>query len=205
MNPTPAKAATASKKPALLAMSCTSSDCENGLHCFRKAKGSKANPAKPEGTCRACGVDLIDWPRVQTRDLTDVDHTFEQLRHEMIRHHFWHVTIDEKAMNHARRKGRTALYEAAAKRVESSVRKSKQDNAWDGQQTPFTGSTLFYAQHAVAACCRTCIEYWHGIPSDRTLDEEEMEYLTELVIRYLEERLPMLGDEPEKVSPVKRS
>lgn len=25
------------------------------------------------------------------------------------------------------------------------------------------GNIVFYAQHAVAACCRNCIEVWHGI------------------------------------------
>ncbi len=36
----------------------------------------------------------------------------------------------------------------------------------DGRQTPREGNTIFYAQHATASCCRTCIEYWHGIPKN---------------------------------------
>jgi len=192
-----------SRKPASLGIKCTDSACDDNLHCFKRARSTKSKPAKPDGTCRNCGADLIDWPRVQQCDLTDAEHTFEQLRHELIRHHFWHVTIDEKAINHARRKGRIKLYEAAHERIVASVRASRDDNPRDGRQTPFKENSLYYAQHATASCCRTCVEYWHGIPADRELTDGEIEYLTELVIRYLEERLPLLGDDPEKVPPVR--
>lgn len=194
-----------SKKPESLGIKCTDSACEDNLHCFKRARSTKAKPAKPDGTCRSCGANLIDWPRVQQCDVTDVEHTFEQLRHELIRHHFWHVPFDQKAINHAIRKGRINLYEAAHQRIATSVGRSRDDNPRDGRQTGFTDNTLFYAQHATASCCRTCIEYWHGIPADRGLADGEVEYLTELVTRYLDERLPELADGPGKVPPVRRS
>jgi hypothetical protein len=34
----------------------------------------------------------------------------------------------------------------------------------DGRQTPCRGHPVFVAQHATAACCRTCLERWHQIP-----------------------------------------
>jgi hypothetical protein len=64
--------------------------------------------------------------------------------------------------------------------------------SWDGRQTPWHGSAIYYAQHATAACCRTCIEYWHGIPRVGDLGAKELDYLTDLVVRYLDERLPDL-------------
>jgi hypothetical protein len=151
------------------------------------------------GTCRECGASLVDWNRVHERNLEDVEHTFVELRRELIRHHFWHTEIDERAWNHARRKGGVALRATARHRIIKSVGPSSDDNPWDGRQTPFEGNSLFYAQHATAACCRKCIEYWHAIPASRNLDAEEIDYLTALVVRYLDERLPHLPDGPQHV------
>ena len=90
----------------------------------------------------------------------------------------------------------------AEKRIGKSVGASK--NPREGKQTPYEGNILYYAQHAVAACCRKCIEYWHGIESGRALADEEVGYLSSLVILFINRRLPDLKDEPVKV-PAMRS
>jgi hypothetical protein len=182
-----------------LKISCTASDCDEGLHCFKATQALIRTDQR--GACRSCGANLIDWVRVHDCNLDDVDFTFASLEHEFIRHHFWHEGFDEKALNHARRKGRTQLYAAALHRLEKSVGHGA--DAFDGRQTPFKGNTIYFAQHAVAACCRTCIEYWHGIERDRSLNEQELSYLHGLVVRFLQTRLPELPDEPQKV-PVHR-
>jgi len=99
-----AKSSPALKKLALepLKVTCTSSDCDNNLHCFSATKEMVETDAV--GACRSCGAKLVDWERVHDKDLTDVRYTFDALKFEMIRHHFWHVTIDPKAVNYARRK-----------------------------------------------------------------------------------------------------
>ena len=66
----------------------------------------------------------------------------------------------------------------------------KAANGFDGRQTGLSGNVLFYAQHATATCCRKCVSYWHGIPADRPLDDEEARYCEALVVAYLDERLP---------------
>lgn len=179
-----------------LAISCTSSDCDQDLHCFRSTK--KLREAGLGGACRVCHVKLIDWPRVHERRLDDMEHTFSELRHELIRHHFWHLEFDEKARNHALRKGRVSLSQAAARRIEVSV--SGEMPVRDGRQTPFSGNVIYYAQHATAGCCRTCIEYWHNIPKGRALAPEEQQYLTALVMLYIDERWPDLPEGPTRVS-----
>jgi uncharacterized heparinase superfamily protein len=88
-----------------LKVTCTSSDCDNNLHCFRATKQMKA--VNQVGACRECGAKLVDWPRICEKDLTDASYTFTALKFEMIRHHFWHLEIDQKAVNYARRKGVT--------------------------------------------------------------------------------------------------
>ena len=183
-----------------LKVTCTQSDCDADLHCFKFH--SRKMKQTDKGHCRTCGAALVDWNRVHARDPRDIDHTFSALKHEFIRHHFWHKTIDEVADKHARRKGRVLLRAAAEKRIRSAV-----GSAWparDGQQTPMSGNVLYYAQHATASCCRTCIDYWHDIPKGRELNDEEIAYLTGLVMRFIADRMPHLPDDPEKI-PRRRS
>ena len=184
-----------------LAISCTSSDCDADLHCFKASR--KLRKENKAGACRSCGLELIDWDRLHDRSLKDVAFTFGELRRELIRHHFWHLAFDQKALNHAKRKGGAALHEAARQRIDTSV--ARAGRAFDGRQTPRSGNTIYYAQHATASCCRRCIEYWHAIPTDRDLTAEEAEYLTSLVICYLDERLPDLADDPMYVPPQRPS
>jgi hypothetical protein len=132
-----------------------------------------------------------------------MEHTFESLKLEHVRHYFWHTDIDEKAVNHARRKGRLGMREAAARRIRTSV--GRAGNPFDGRQTPYRENALYYAQHAVAACCRKCIDEWHGIPMDRDLTDDEVEYLSKLVIMYVFERLPELTEGGELIPPRRNS
>ncbi|WP_202813216.1 DUF4186 family protein [Anaeromyxobacter sp. PSR-1] len=143
---------------------------------------------------------MVKWQRLSARNLRDAAYTFSALRNEKIRHEFWHRPFDRRAINHALRKGRTKLQDAATHRIQASV--GEASNPREGRQTPFTGNVLFYAQHAVAACCRKCIEYWHAIDAQRPLTEEEVQYLAKLVMLYVDERMPDLPADPQKVPPL---
>lgn len=185
------------KRDPLDGVSCGKSDCASGLHCFDETKKKASSLVK--GVCAACGVEVsVDWERVKKREIVDVDYTIDALKKRWISHLYWCEVeeIDEKALNHARRKGRINMREFAEKRIRSSVGKAQ--NFRDGGQTPFKGNAIFYAQHATASCCRKCIEYWHGIQRGRSLTEEEVQYLTALVVRYIEEKL-QLTEEGEKI------
>lgn len=183
-----------------LKIKCTDSDCGNNLHCFRKTSAMvKQNRV---GTCRYCGISLVDWNRIKKRKVDDMSFTFDELRKELIRHHFWHVEIDEKALRHARRKGRTLLYEAIENRVRKYVGPANPN--YDGRQTPFEGNIIFYGQHATATCCRKCIEEWHGVPQGKELEEKEIDYFSRLIKEYVSERLPNLPVDPEKVPPMRK-
>lgn len=173
------------KKLKPLEISCTSSDCEKDLHCFRAT--AKMIKLDLQGSCRACGARLFDRERIHRRKLDDVNYTFNSLKYEMIRHYFWHAEIDEEAISKARKKGIDKLREETVKRIRSSVGKAKPFR--DGYQTPFAGNIIYYGQHATASCCRKCIEDWHGIPQRRELIEDEIEYLASLVCLYIDERL----------------
>ena len=87
------ESANADLKP--LKVTCTSSDCDNDLHCFKATR--KLRSAGKVGACRSCGAELVNWDRVHQQNAQDADHTFAAMRSEFIRHHFWHLDIDEKA------------------------------------------------------------------------------------------------------------
>lgn len=185
-----------------LKISCGDSDCGSGLHCFK----AKENAAKlMPGPCRECGVQLVDWERIHCREIRDVENTFSMLKYEFVRHYFWHMPLSERAINHARRKGRIGLRERVRKHLTTSIGPA---HPWhDGFQTPMENNAphaLAYGQHATATCCRKCLEYWHGIPQGIELGQDVLTYLTELVCRYLEERIPNLTENGEKIPPIRK-
>ena len=182
-----------------LDIKCTSADCENELHCFKQLKKMTG---EQRGKCRYCGAELVDWDRLHVRDVGDVAYTFAALKNEMIRHYFFHKEIDEKALRHAQRKGRILLKQAVRYRLAKYL--APAEPARDGRQTPLEGNAIFYAQHATATCCRTCLEYWHDIPKGQELSTEERAYCVALVYCFLDERLPELADRPIRVSNMRR-
>ena len=51
------------------------------------------------------------------------------------------------------------------------------------------GHPVFVAQHACACCCRGCLEKWHRIPQGRALTEEEMTFVVELLLAWIQKDL----------------
>lgn len=177
---------------------CTMSACGDGLHCYKLTKNLARSLGL--GTCRVCQKALVSLERTSERNLHDVDHTFAALQTEAIRHFFWHIPFGEKALAYAKRAGRRTLYRRVPGRIRSRIGAASPYK--DGMQTPTSpekADALDYAMHAIAACCRTCASYWHGIEKDRPLTEEEVEYLAAMAWSYLEARLPNLSDEGSRV------
>jgi hypothetical protein len=185
------------EKP-LAKVTCTSHDCEKDLHSFLRIRPGEQSYRSEE--CRACGAELIDWQRLDRHDLSDVENTVASLERELIRHQYWHQSIDEKALNHAMRKGLSGLQEAAEHRLRKYVGPPRAELFRDGFQTPLSGNAIYYAQHATATCCRKCIEAWHGIDRERSLTDQELGYMTKLVMHYIKKRMPDLPLEGTKVT-----
>jgi hypothetical protein len=55
----------------------------------------------------------------------------------------------------------------------------------DGRQTPMRGHPAFIAQHATAACCRTCLAKWHDIDKGRPLSEQEIDHIVAVIEAWL--------------------
>ncbi len=55
----------------------------------------------------------------------------------------------------------------------------------DGKQTPMKGHPVFIAQHATATCCRGCINKWYALPLARDLNDEEIDFLTSIIMCWI--------------------
>lgn len=215
------------RKP--LKVACKKTKCNENLHCFLDAPKRKkdreqfespvpenavqhkqferpqtqsAEKNSAERCCWNCGINLIDWNRVHTLHPDDVDYLFNCLKHEYVRHDFWCKDIDQWAINNARRRGRLKMPQYAEKCIRQAV--GGASSVWSGRQTSADGDVLYYAQHATATCCRKCMEVWYGIPQGRELSEDEVQFFTGLLLRYVDERMPYLGNEPEYVPPIRK-
>lgn len=172
---------------------CSDSDCDNDLHCFLRPR--PRDESYRNNVCVECGVDLIDWNRIDKRNLKDSQYTFTCLKYELVRHHYWHIPIDPTAKRLAMKKGLDALALWVPIRLRRSVGPPRGEIFRDGMQTPKRGNIVYYAQHATATCCRRCMEEWHGIGRDERLSEGEISYFTGLVLKYIVDRMPELAKE----------
>ena len=177
-----------SKKPVdPLKLTCTKTDCQHDLHAFRPNK--KIVKEGKEGECLQCHQKLVDFELTRRRDVDAVDNTFEQMKREYVRHWFWTNPLNAVARNRALSKGPEATEAEMKKRLGSAIGSATPFR--DGFQTPIDDpkNIVYWAQHATASCCRRCVEYWHGIPRGRALSEEETDYLLQLAMRFIREKL----------------
>ena len=59
----------------------------------------------------------------------------------------------------------------------------------DGKQTPMKGHPVFIAQHATATCCRGCLYKWHKIPLGTKLNDNEKDYIVNIIIKWINKEL----------------
>ena len=179
-----------------LNISCSSTKCEDNLHCF-KTSVSAARKFGSFGVCKECGTHLIDWKRVHQNNINDSKFIFNSMKNELIRHVYWHTPIEKAAIDIALKTGKDQLRIHSKQVLKAKI--GNPHNAWDGRQTPMTGNEIVnYAQHATATCCRMCLEYWHNINKNEKLTGEQLQFCTDLVMLYIEERVPNLTDEKQE-------
>lgn len=177
-------------KPKLLGITCGRADCSKGLHCFDPGR---TQLRYSKGCCQQCGTDLVNWDKVWLRDSRDVGAKFEFFETEWIRHFFFHVPLSSRVEKYARQHGLIGLGEI----VEHQLRQKKMLTympTLDWNQTKMLdGTIVHWARHAVACCCRGCMNYWHNIPLSQDLGEDEVKYFKELALTYISRRMPNLS------------
>jgi hypothetical protein len=171
-----------------LNITCSSTKCDDGLHCFRTNEAA-AKKFGEYNVCKECGAKLIDWQRVHKNDLRDVKFVFKSMKYELIRHVYWHTDINPSAIEKASKYSKNEMRDRVRTILKTKI--GKLNIVWDGRQTPMVSNEIVnYAQHATATCCRKCLEYWHNIPKETILNDDQLDYCTQLVMLYLEERIP---------------
>ena len=182
-----------------LHIACHASDCRNGLHCLNYAARAEQVPPRRGGSvkpgeCRACCQAVAEMPTERATSVDAIADLFDMQRRELIREHYWKTPMDLWAYNQAFRLGRIGLHDKARRVIANRI--GRAEHPIEGRQTGWNRDVVAYAQHAVAACCRECVFYWHGIALGRPLSDSELSYLSGLAMLYLELRLPDLPDEP---------
>jgi hypothetical protein len=187
-----------------LGITCGATNCAQDKHAFNnplktyKRRGQGRQFLQP-GVCKGCGADLIDWARLHGKNPADIEYTIEALKREYIRWEFWNRSFSDKARADLNERGIESVY-ADIRPTLVRIVLPKSQGYWMNMAVPTEQekltSVIQYGQHAIAACCRKCVETWHGIRNDRALTDSEIDYLVQLLSKYLDLRLSDNSDNP---------
>lgn len=96
--------------------------------------------------------------------------------------------LNKKMKDYSKNNGYRKIYNDAFEIINNRLNKKVIEN--DGKQTPMRQvHPVFIAQHATATCCRGCIEKWYKIPKGRELKKEEINFIIELIMKWIEREL----------------
>ena len=112
------------------------------------------------------------------------DKLFEALAKSEFRSRF---KLNLKDKTYIEQKGIETIREHARQFVEARLADSEPPN--DGKQTPTHGHPVFKAQHATATCCRKCLDKWHKIPKFLPLNEEQKQYVVDVIMEWINRQL----------------
>lgn len=109
-----------------------------------------------------------------------MDELFAALQNSKFRSRF---SLQSKEADYLKQKGLKTILKHAREFILSRLADAEPAN--DGWQTPMKNHPVFIAQHATATCCRKCLARWHHIPKGRPLREQEINYIVEVIKRWL--------------------
>jgi hypothetical protein len=112
--------------------------------------------------------------------MRDMDELFSALRRSKFRSRF---RLAGKEAEYLRDKGLATILQHARDFITKRLAVANPAN--DGKQTPMRNHPVFIAQHATGTCCRGCLAKWHGIPKGRPLTQEQIDYIVEVLRRWL--------------------
>jgi hypothetical protein len=112
--------------------------------------------------------------------MRDMDELFAALGRSKFRSRF---RLSGKEAEYLRDKGLATILQHARDLVKKRLADAEPAN--DGKQTPMRNYPVFVAQHATGTCCRGCLAKWHGIPKGRPLTQEQIDYIVEVLRRWL--------------------
>ncbi len=95
--------------------------------------------------------------------------------------------LTERDRNYIHDKGIETIKDHAFNFINSRIAPKFPNN--DGKQTPMKGHPVFIAQHATATCCRSCLQKWHTIQKGRALSDNEIGFLINLIMGWIEKQI----------------
>ncbi len=112
------------------------------------------------------------------------DELFKKLAKSDFRSKF---KLKQNDKNYIAKKGLSTIKSHAYDFIKKRIAPKELPN--DGKQTPMRGHPVFIAQHATATCCRGCIYKWHKIPKEIELNEQQIEYLVNIIMEWVKRQL----------------
>ena len=110
----------------------------------------------------------------------DLDYLFQNLSKSKFLSSFH---LRKYMIDYINEKGLVKIREHAYDFINKKIRPAYPKN--DGRQTAMRGHPVFIAQHATGTCCRGCLEKWHHIPKGRELTDEEVDYIVNVIMRWI--------------------
>lgn len=92
--------------------------------------------------------------------------------------------LKEKDKQYIKEKGIDTIRKHATDFITKRIAPKEIPN--DGKQTPMRGHPVFIAEHATATCCRTCLYKWHKIPPNIELNEKQINYIVDIIMKWIE-------------------
>ena len=101
--------------------------------------------------------------------------------------------ISEEDFKYIQEKGIETIRTHAVDFITSRIAQEFPRN--NGKQTPMKNHPVFIAQHATATCCRSCMQKWHKIPKGKALHDDEIHYLVNLIMKWIELQMKRFANE----------
>jgi hypothetical protein len=130
---------------------------------FSKQKGSKTVENIDEKSWKALKTKLARSKVIETLDMGDSEIEYVQSR------------------------GVDILQLHAADFVRKRLAPAEPKN--DGRQTPLKGHPVFIAQHATGTSDREKLKKFHGIEQGIELTDNQVDYIVDIIIRWIEEQV----------------
>ena len=118
------------------------------------------------------------------KELYSEENLWERLAKSKFRSKF---KLSLKDKEYTNQKGQEQLRAHAYNFVEKRLAPKNPKN--DGRQTPLKGHPVFIAQHATGTCCRGCLEKWHRISQQKQLDENEKNYICDVILEWINRQM----------------
>ena len=96
--------------------------------------------------------------------------------------------LNQKMKDYVKDKGIDKIRNDAFDLINKRLRPKNIPN--DGKQTPMKQvHPVFIAEHATATCCRSCLYKWHKIEKNKELNDKEVSYIVDIIIKWIEKEI----------------